>query len=153
MESDLFDYDYVIITNMNEGFFPFSIINEGVVSESEKLKFDNKSQQDQENHISHLFYKLIQKAKEVHLIYDSDLISFMSGEQSRFIKQLEFFKLDTHNYHKKVIKQKMIIKKNDSEIIKKDNLINDRIDDILKKGISASTLNLFISPPYSPAII
>ena len=148
LESDLFDYDYVIITNMNEGFFPFSIINEGVVSESEKLKFDNKSQQDQENHISHLFYKLIQKAKEVHLIYDSDLISFMSGEQSRFIKQLEFFKLDTHNYHKKVIKQKMIIKKNDSEIIKKDNLINDRIDDILKKGISASTLNLFIKNPY-----
>ncbi len=148
LESDLFDYDYVIITNMNEGFFPFSIINEGVVSESEKLKFDNKSQQDQENHISHLFYKLIQKAKEVHLIYDSDLISFMSGEQSRFIKQLEFFKLNTHNYHKKVIKQKMIIKKNDSEIIKKDNLINDRIDDILKKGISASTLNLFIKNPY-----
>jgi len=72
----------------------------------------------------------------------------MSGEASRFIKQLEFSELDTHNYYEEVIKPKKIIKNIDSEIIKKDNLINQRIDDILKKGISASTLNLFIKNPY-----
>ena len=148
LESDSSDYDYVIITNMNEGFFPFSTINDGVVKESEKIKFDNKSQQEQEHHIHDLFYELIHKAKEVHLIYDSDLTSLMSGEASRFIKQLEFSELDTYNYYEEVIKPKKIIKNIDSEIIKKDNLINQRIDDILKKGISASTLNLFIKNPY-----
>ena len=148
LESDSSDYDYVIITNMNEGFFPFSTINDGVVIESEKIKFDNKSQQEQEHHIHDLFYELIHKAKEVHLIYDSDLTSLMSGEASRFIKQLEFSELDTYNYYEEVIKPKKIIKNIDSEIIKKDNLINQRIDDILKKGISASTLNLFIKNPY-----
>ena len=148
LESDSSDYDYVIITNMNEGFFPFSTINDGVVKESEKIKFDNKSQQEQEHHIHDLFYELIHKAKEVHLIYDSDLTSLMSGESSRFIKQLEFSELDTYNYYEEVIKPKKIIKNIDSEIIKKDNLINQRIDDILKKGISASTLNLFIKNPY-----
>jgi hypothetical protein len=146
LESGSSDYDYVIITNMNEGFFPFSTINEGVVKESEKTKFDNKSQQEQENHIHDLFYNLIQKAKEVHLIYDSDLSSLMSGEASRFIKQIEFSEL--YNYNEEVIKSKKIINNNDSEIIKKDNLINQRIDAILKKGISASTLNLFIKNPY-----
>ena len=148
LESNPSDYDYVIITNMNEGFFPFSTINDGVVKESEKIQFDNKSQQEQEHHIHDLFYELIHKAKEVHLIYDSDLTSLMSGEASRFIKQLEFSELDTHNYYEQVIKPKKIIKNSDSEIIKKDNLINQRIDDILKKGISASTLNLFIKNPY-----
>ena len=37
LESDPSDYDYVIITNMNEGFFPFSTINESVIKESEKI--------------------------------------------------------------------------------------------------------------------
>ena len=31
LESGSSNYDYVIITNMNEGFFPFSTINEGVI--------------------------------------------------------------------------------------------------------------------------
>ncbi|MFL2628626.1 MAG: PD-(D/E)XK nuclease family protein, partial [Candidatus Marisimplicoccus sp.] len=146
LELGSLDYDYVIITNMNEGFFPFSNINENVIEESEKINFDNKSQYEQENNIHDLFYDLIHKAKEVHLIYDSDLSSLMSGEASRFIKQIEFSGL--YNYNEEVIKSKKIIKNIDSEIIKKDDLINQRIHDILKKGISASTLNLFIKNPY-----
>lgn len=146
LESGSSDYDYVIITNMNEGFFPFSTINKVVIKESEKLKFDNKSQQELENNIHDLFYDLIHKAKEVHLIYDSDLSSLMSGEASRFIKQIEFSEL--YNYNEEVIKSKKIIKSNDSEIIKKDDLINQKINDILKKGVSASALNLFIKNPY-----
>ena len=47
------------------------------------------SQYDQENKISKIFYELINKSKEIHLIYDSDLKSFMSGEESRYIKQLK----------------------------------------------------------------
>jgi len=70
----------------------------------------------------------------------------MSGEASRFIKQIEFSEL--YNYNEEVIKSKKIIKSNDSEIIKKDNLINQKINDILKKGVSASALNLFIKNPY-----
>ena len=146
LESGSSDYDYVIITNMNECFFPFSTINESVIKESEKIKFENKSQQEQENNIHDLFYDLINKAKEVHLIYDSDLSSLMSGEVSRFIKQLEFSEL--YNYNEEVIKSKKIIKSNDPEIIMKDNLINQKINDILKRGVSASALNLFIKNPY-----
>ena len=146
LDSGSSEYDYIIITNMNEGLFPFSTIKENVIEESEKIKFDNKSQEEQENHIHDLFYDLIHKAKEVHLIYDSDLNSLMSGEASRFIKQIEFSEL--YNYNEEVIKSKKIIKSNDAEIIKKDNLINQKINDILKIGVSASTLNLFIKNPY-----
>ncbi|MDA9192893.1 UvrD-helicase domain-containing protein, partial [Flavobacteriaceae bacterium] len=62
-------YDHLIITNMNEGFFPFTDIKEGVLSKSEKQKFDNLSQYDQENMVSNVFYRLIDNSKEVHLIY------------------------------------------------------------------------------------
>ena len=75
-DSKISTYDHVIITNMNEGFFPFSDIKEGVLSNSEKLEFDEMSQYDQENKISKIFYELINKSKEIHLIYDSDLKIF-----------------------------------------------------------------------------
>ncbi len=142
------DYDYVIMTNMNEGFFPFTDINNVILEESKKIKFDNKSQEEQEEYIHNLFYELIDRAKEVHLIYDSDLTSFMSGEESRYIKQIEFSESDRYNYNKEVIRTKKIIRNNDSEIIKKDNLTSKRIDEILTKGISVSTLNKFINNPY-----
>ena len=146
--SKISKYDHLIITNMNEGFFPFTDIKEGVLSKSEKQKFDNLSQYDQENMVSNVFYRLIDNSKEVHLIYDSDLNSFMSGEESRYIKQLELLKTDSHICERKVIEQKVRIEKNESAVIIKDDLINQRLEAILKKGISASTLNLFIKNPY-----
>ena len=147
-DSKISKYDHLIITNMNEGFFPFSDIKEGVLSKSEKQKFDNLSQYDQENMVSNVFYRLIDNSKEVYLIYDSDLNSFMSGEESRYIKQLELLKTDSHICERKVIEQKVRIEKSESPVIIKDDLINQRLDAILKKGISASTLNLFIKNPY-----
>ncbi|MDC0034622.1 PD-(D/E)XK nuclease family protein, partial [Flavobacteriaceae bacterium] len=57
-------------------------------------------------------------------------------------------KTDSHICERKVIEQKVGIEKNESTIIIKDDLINQKLDTILKKGISASTLNLFIKNPY-----
>ena len=147
-DSKISAYDHVMITNMNEGFLPFNDIKEGILSKSEKQKFDNMSQYEQENKISTIFYELIDKSDEIHLIYDSDLKSFMSGEKSRYIKQLELLKTDSHICERKVIEQKIKTKNNESPIIIKDSLIDKSIDNILKTGISASTLNLFIKNPY-----
>ncbi|MBT6547199.1 MAG: hypothetical protein HOL39_03680, partial [Cryomorphaceae bacterium] len=147
-DSKISTYDHVMITNMNEGFLPFNDIKEGILSKSEKQKFDNMSQYEQENKISTIFYELIDKSNEIHLIYDSDLKSFMSGEKSRYIKQLELLKTDSHICERKVIEQKIKTKNNESPIIIKDSLIDKSIDNILKTGISASTLNLFIKNPY-----
>ncbi len=122
-DSKISTYDHVIITNMNEGFFPFSDIKEGVLSNSEKLEFDEMSQYDQENKISKIFYELINKSKEIHLIYDSDLKSFMSGEESRYIKQLELLKTDSYICNRQVIEQKIKTIKNESPIILKDSLM------------------------------
>ena len=141
-------FDHVIISNMNEGLFPFSDIKEGTLTNSDKLQFDNMTQNDQENKISNMFYELINNSKEIHLIYDSDLNSFISGEKSRYIKQLELLKQKSYVCVRKVITQKISTKKSESALIKKDSLIDNKLDNILKQGISASTLNLFIKNPY-----
>ena len=89
LDYDNSKYDYVIISNMNEGLFPFNEINSDCVSNSKIKEFESLNLIEKEKNISNLFYSLIDNSKEVHLTFDSDLSSFINGEKSRFIKQLE----------------------------------------------------------------
>ena len=133
---------------MNEGFFPSIDVKDGYLSTSQKEEFDKMSQFEQENKISKIFYKLINSSKEVHLIYDSNLNSFISGEESRYIKQLESLNNFSQMCNRKVIEQRIIPVKNERANISNDDLIKNRLKKILKDGISASTINLFIKNPY-----
>ena len=129
----ILDYDHVIFPNMNEGLFPFIKLNDSSISDDEKKKFESLSQNEQEKKISDIFYNIIDKAKQVHLLYDSSINSFGSGEESRFIKQI----------------QKNIIISEDEEVkIFRDDLISKKIESILTEGVSASSLSLFIKNPY-----
>ncbi len=147
LDYDNSKYDHVIISNMNEGLFPFNEINNDYVSETKKKEFENLNLIEKEKNISNLFYSLIENSKEVHLTFDSDLSSFINGEKSRFIKQLEL--LDTnYTISNNSISQKIIFDNQINEEIRRDKRIDQKINDILKSGISASTLNLFIKNPY-----
>ena len=115
--------------------------------QTKKKEFENLSLIEKEKNISNLFYSLIENSKEVHLTFDSDLSSFINGEKSRFIKQLEL--LDTnYTISNNSISQKIIFDNQINEEIRRDKRIDQKINDILKAGISASTLNLFIKNPY-----
>ena len=148
LDSKILNYDNVLISNMNEGFFPSIDVKDGYLSTSQKEEFDKMSQFEQENKISKIFYKLINSSKEVHLIYDSNLNSFISGEESRYIKQLESLNNFSQMCNRKVIEQRIIPVKNERANISNDDLIKNRLKKILKDGISASTINLFIKNPY-----
>lgn len=147
LDYDNSKYDHVIISNMNEGLFPFNEINSDFVSNSKKNEFESLNLIEKEKNISTLFYSLVKNSKEVHLTFDSDLSSFINGEKSRFIKQLELLDKN-YNISYNSITQKITFDNQISEVIKSDKRIDQKINDILKSGISASTLNLFIKNPY-----
>ena len=144
----ILDYDYVLFPNMNEGLFPFIKLNDSAISDSEKKKFESLSQHEQEKKISDIFYAIIDRAKEVHLIYDSSINSFRSGEESRFIKQIKMLNPGLTFINRKVIQQNLIISEDEEVKIIKDDLISKKIESILIEGVSASSLSLFIKNPY-----
>jgi len=148
LESDKYKFDYVILTNLNEGLFPFYEINEPEKFNYILSDFESLDNQSKEIRISNLFYKLIKSAKEVHLTYNSDLSSFTNGEESRFIKQLKFLYQDDFAISTKTIKDKITQNKIINETIKIDDFIENKIQKLLNDGISSSTLNLFIKNPY-----
>ena len=144
----ILDYDHVFFPNMNEGLFPFVKLNDSDISDSDKKKFESLSQNEQEKKISDIFYKIIDKAKQVHLIYDSSINSFGSGEESRFVKQIKMLSSGLTFINKKVIQQNLIISEDEEVKIVKDDLISKKIESILSEGVSASSLSLFIKNPY-----
>jgi len=133
---------------MNEGLFPFIKLNDSSISDSQKKKFESLSQNEQEKKISDIFYKIIDKAKQVHLIYDSSINFFGSGEESRFVKQIKMLSSGLTFINKKVIQQNLIISEDEEVKIVKDDLISKKIESILSEGVSASSLSLFIKNPY-----
>ena len=144
----ILDYDHALFPNMNEGLFPFIKLNDSNISDSEKKKFESLSQNEQEKKISDIFYRIINKAKQVHLIYDSSINSFGSGEESRFVKQIKMLSSRLTFINKKVIQQDLIISEDEEVKIVKDDLISKKIESILSEGVSASSLSLFIKNPY-----
>ena len=111
-------------------------------------KFESLSQNEQEKKISDIFYRIINKAKQVHLIYDSSINSFGSGEESRFVKQIKMLSSRLTFINKKVIQQNLIISEDEEVKIVRDDLISKKIESILTEGVSASSLSLFIKNPY-----
>ena len=118
---------------MNEGLFPFIKLNDSHISDSEKKKFESLSQNEQEKKISDIFYRIINKAKQVHLIYDSSINSFRSGEENRFVKQIKMLSSGLTFINKKVIQQNLIISKDEEVKIVKDDLISKKIESILSE--------------------
>ena len=133
---------------MNEGLFPFIKLNDSSISDDEKKKFESLSQNEQEKKISDIFYNIIDKAKQVHLLYDSSINSFGSGEESRFIKQIKILSSGTTFNNSKVIQKNIIISEDEEVKIVRDDLISKKIESILTEGVSASSLSLFIKNPY-----
>ena len=144
----ILDYDHVIFPNMNEGLFPFIKLNDSSISDDKKKKFESLSQNEQEKKISDIFYNIIDKAKQVHLLYDSSINSFGSGEESRFIKQIKILSSAATFNNSKVIQKNIIISEDEEVKIVRDDLISKKIESILTEGVSASSLSLFIKNPY-----
>ena len=88
------------------------------------------------------FYRILQRAEHVTLIYNTQTDEFGSGEKSRFITQLlsEYSATPIREY---VYKGEQLQLKNNNEITIKNRDLEDAISNWAKKGVSPSALNKY----------
>ena len=89
LETRALDFERIIILSMNEGVFPMtkrqnSLIPFDIAKEAGLPVFS-----DQDAVMSYHFYRLLQRANDVHLVYVTDSNTYNGGEKSRFILQIE----------------------------------------------------------------
>ena len=93
------------------------------------------------------FYRLLQRAKRVYLIYNTQSDGLNSGEMSRFLYQLKYQKQTHHQ-----IEEKQLILNYQTPAIperkfQKTEKILQRLKAIAEKGFSPSSLSLYLRNP------
>ncbi len=96
LETRLLDFDNVIITSVNEGVLPNGKTPFSWIPFDVRKKFGLNTFIEQDHIYAYHFFRLLQRAKRVSLIYNASAQGLFSGERSRFLLQLEYFKQKQH---------------------------------------------------------
>ena len=88
LESRVLDFEHVIITSVNEGVFPSGKMTESFIPYDVKREYGLPTTKEKDAIYTYHFYHLLQRAQNIHLIYDSSNEGANNGEKSRFITQL-----------------------------------------------------------------
>ena len=147
LESRVLDFETVIISSVNEGVLPSGNTENSFIPFDVKIDNNIPTYKEQDAIYSYHFYRLIQRAKNVHLIYNTEVDALKGGEKSRFIRQIEFEGI--HKINQIIINS--YTPKNEEnliEISKTDEIIND-LKNLAKKGFSVSSILSYIREPLT----
>ena len=146
LESRALDFETVIFTSVNEGVMPKGKNYESLLPYDLKVKHNLQTHNEKDRIYSYHFYRLIQRAKNIFLIYNSQDEGLRKSEKSRFIHQLELEKNKNH----KIEYYKPESNFENSEtivLLEKTPAALKRIKEISLKGFSPSSLESYIKNP------
>lgn len=145
LETRCLDFNQLIITSFNEGIYPKKDSINTYIPYSIRGNFGLPTTEHQDAIYAYNFYRLIQRANQVYLIYDTRKDSSgTTGEISRFAKQLQYV------YRHPAINQISInctstIQQIPPVVVQQKEQVRDKVLNYLtKRGLSASALNDFI---------
>jgi hypothetical protein len=147
LESRVLDFETVIITSVNEGKFPAGKSTNSFIPYDVKREYGLPTYKEKDAIYTYHFYHLLQRAKNIYLLYNADSEGFDAGEKSRFITQLEVEKQPNHNLTfqyfnpdvPNIAYQPMVVPKTDSVLT--------RLQEIATNGFSPSSLTTYIRNP------
>lgn len=90
LETRALDFEQVMILSCNEGMFPRRSVSSSFIPPELRKGFGLPTYEFQDAVWAYYFYRLIQRADKVTLVYDSRTEGLKGGEESRYIKQLEY---------------------------------------------------------------
>ena len=90
LETRALDFRNVILLSANEGTFPRRSASASFVPPELRKGFGLPTFEYQDSVWAYYFYRMIQRAEHVWLVSDSRTEGLKSGEESRYIKQLEY---------------------------------------------------------------
>lgn len=107
LETRALDFRNLIILSANEGVFPRRSVSSSFIPPELRKGFGLPTYEYQDAVWAYYFYRMISRAENVWMLVDSRTEGLKSGEESRYIKQLEYhFNLPLKRYVVKYDKMK-----------------------------------------------
>jgi ATP-dependent helicase/nuclease subunit B len=153
LETRTLDFKNIVLLSCNEGLIPPSGFYQSFVPVDVRNNFNWQSQDDKESIYAYHFYRLLQRAENVFLLYNTETDEMGSGEPSRFItqlkielsKQLKNVTINSELLFPTIQKEK--VKEDENGFVKSPEIINKLKDKLLTRGISATVLNHYRNCP------
>ncbi|MHB1178649.1 MAG: PD-(D/E)XK nuclease family protein [Daejeonella sp.] len=154
LESRCLDFEELIILGMNEGVLPKVSVTSSFIPDNVRRAFGLPVLENQNSIFSYFFYRLLHCAKKVTLVYNGITDEKSTGEESRFIKQLQF---ETRCKFTHVIQQNQPVENSGSQkiVVQKTGIVLERLQKFLQrnaeikyeKKISATAFTDYVSCP------
>ena len=147
LESRVLDFDTVIVTSMNEGKFPAGKSQNSFIPYDVKKELGLPTFKEKDAIYTYHFYHLLQRAKNIYLIYNTENDGLDAGERSRFITQLEVEKQPKHNLTFDIYNPVLPSTAYKPMVIPKSHAVMERLKEIATTGFSPSALTSYIRNP------
>jgi CRISPR/Cas system-associated exonuclease Cas4 (RecB family) len=154
LESRCLDFDELVILGMNEGVLPKVSITPSFIPDNVRRAFGLPVLENQNSIFSYFFYRLLHCAKKITLVYNGITDEKSTGEESRFIKQLQF---ETVCQFTHALQQNQSVANYGEQkiIVQKSGLVWERLEKYLhrntdvkyEKKISATAFTDYVSCP------
>jgi len=151
LETRVLEFETVVMTSVNEGFLPAGKSNNSFIPFDIKHEIGLPTYQEKDSIFSYHFFRLISRAKNSYIIYNTETDDFGSGEQSRFITQLEHLKevLPKLSINKYIISPKINKRKAEQKLINKNKNVINSLVEFNNKGFSPTALTNYIYNPIN----
>ncbi|WP_223032421.1 PD-(D/E)XK nuclease family protein [Hanstruepera marina] len=145
LESRVLDFETVIISSVNEGILPSGKTQNSFIPFDVKVENKLPTYKEKDAIYAYHFYKILNRAKNVFILYNTEIDTLSGGEKSRFIKQLEIENI--HNIKHSLVAPKVPKTKKDPNKIYKTPDVLSRLKQISEDGFSPSSLTTYVRNP------
>jgi hypothetical protein len=146
LESRALDFENVIILSLNEGIFPHVRATPSFIPSTLRTIFKLPTIQYQDSIFAYYFYRVLQRAKNICIMYDAGTSSGKVGEESRYIKQLIYE--SNFNISRSTLKLDSKIPQIEDISIERTRETQEAVENLAYKiGFSPSMLNTYILCP------
>ncbi|MBS1748175.1 MAG: PD-(D/E)XK nuclease family protein [Bacteroidetes bacterium] len=148
LETRNLNFNKVVFLGFNEGVVPKTSIGKSFIPDSLRRVYGLPVLENQDAIAAYIFYRLLQRAENISIVYNCLTDETATGEPSRFLKQLEYESGFDFKYFDLELPVQTA-EKQEIEIDKKNPVIKERLQQILlkKKTLSPSAITTYIANP------
>lgn len=147
LESRVLDFETVIISSVNEGILPSGKSNNSFIPFDVKLENKLPTYKEKDAVYTYHFYRLLQRAKNIYILYNTEADVLTGGEKSRFITQLQIENIGNHTVNHQIIAPQVPAIKAHLNEVKKTAELQNKIIEVAGQGFSPSSLTNYMRNP------
>jgi len=144
LETRVLDFKNIIMASVNEGVLPAGKSNSSFITYDLKRAFNLPLYTEKDAIYTYHFYRLLQRAEDIVLLYNNHSEGINTGEKSRFLLQLEIENLPNHILKKEILSPTITIPVQALKTVEKTEALMDRLQELAGSKFSPSALTSYI---------